>query len=104
MSEVIAFRPKAAATAEPAATEKPATRLAPDQIYYIGSLETAVQIAAYVYRDLPAVDLLMAQMHRFFRDNLSNDHLPFEVRHRCGRYLVDNEEDMGKSIDLIYSL
>jgi hypothetical protein len=104
MSKVIAFRPKAGPGVKAAATEKPASRVAPDQIYYIGSLETAAQIAAYVYRDMPAVDLLMAQMHRFFRDNLSNDHLPFEVRHRCGRYLVDNEEDMCKSIDLIYSL
>jgi hypothetical protein len=97
MANVIEFKPRT--VAQPA---QKATEIAEDIGYYIGSIMDGAQIAAFIYKDQAAADMLMLQAHRFLREGISNDHLPFEVRHKCARYLAQTEEDITKWIDFLY--
>lgn len=97
MTNVITFKPKTVAQPAPETTE-----IAPDHGYYIGCLMDGAQIAAFLYKDQAAADMLMLQAHRLLREGISNDYLPFEVRHKCARYLAQSEEDITKWIDFLY--
>jgi hypothetical protein len=99
MSNVVEFKPRAKAEPE-------SEFLAPDEWYFISDLDTALKIAAYVCHDLEAVDMLMAEIHRFYRSGASSDFLSEDVRQRCARYLTKNEQyrsDVTESIKYIYS-
>lgn len=99
MTNVVEFKPRAKAQPE-------SESLAPDEWYFISDLDTALKIAAYVYRDIEAVDMLMAEIHRFYKSGVSSDFLPDAVRLRCAKYLTKNEQyrsDVTESIKYIYS-
>jgi hypothetical protein len=101
MTNIVQFKPKTVTVAEPVEQA-----VAPDEWYFVSELDTAIKIAAYVYKDVEAVDMLLAEMRRFLATATSMDYLPEEVRTRCALYLVKNEqhkEDVTKSIEYIYS-
>ena len=77
---------------------------APDDRYFVGSINTSAEIAAYVYQDKEAAEMLLGEMRRFMTSGVSYDYLPLEVRQRCGRYLANDDDDIGKAIDVIYSV
>jgi hypothetical protein len=101
MTSIIQFKPKSVTV-----TESVEQVVAPNECYFVSELDTAIKIAAYVYKDVEAVDLLMAEMHRFLRGAIAMDYLSEEVRTRCSQYLIKSDqhkEDMTKSIEYIYS-
>jgi hypothetical protein len=98
MTNVIVFNPKTAPQPAPETTE-----IAKDIGYYVGCLMDSAQIAAFLYKDQEASDMLMLQAHRLLREGISKDYLPLEVRQRCARYLAQTEEDVTKWIDFLYA-
>lgn len=101
MTNIIQFKPKSVTV-----TASVPDTVAPDEWYFVSEIDTAVKIAAYVYKDVEAVDLLLAEMRRYLAGAISMDYLPEHVRSRCAQYLVKNEqhkEDVSKSIEYIYS-
>jgi hypothetical protein len=98
MTNIIAFKPK---TVAPPVQEP--TEIAKDIGYFIGTIMNSAQIAAYLYKDQEASDMLMLHAHRLLREGISNDYLPLEVRQKCARYLAQTDEDVTKWIDFLYA-
>lgn len=101
MTNIIQFKPKSVTVTAPASDTA-----APDEWYFVSELDTAVKIAAYVYKDVEAVDMLLAEMRRFLAGAISMDYLPEQVRTRCAQYLIKNDQhkqDVSKSIEYLYS-
>ena len=99
MTNVITFKPRTQQIEE--------APVAPDSYYLITSLDSAVKIAAYVYKDLEAVEMLLLETGRFYATNTTLDKLPLELRTRCAKYLIRDEqyeEDLSTYIDCLGGL
>ncbi len=69
-----------------------ATAIAPDAPCFYSSLDVASKIAGYIYGDMEAVDLLLAEQRRWLERKQGFGYLPFEIRKRCAKYLIENED------------
>lgn len=93
MTNVITFKPKN----QPA----PEAYDLPEKLF-TSTLASAMDIAGYVYRDLEAVDLLMAELNRAYRQNTPWMALSPEVMQKCAKYLACKEEDIDASCHIMY--
>jgi hypothetical protein len=97
MSNIIPFKPRA---------PKP-TYTVDDPYFFISCLHTAANVAAYVYNDHQAVELLISEMRSMYLSGSATAELSEETRQVCARYLSHGEhrrEDVRRSIDFIYSV
>lgn len=97
MGNVLQFPGKrAGAQPEPGTRAKPAAKPkrppAPDQLYGLGDIESALQFAAYLDQDWEAVELLLVVYREFLTNRWTLIHLPIKLRRRCARYLTHGEE------------
>ena len=80
---------------------------AADTIYFITTLPEAANIAAYVYKDKKGVEMILAEITRFYAAGISYDHLSLEFRTHCRLYLNEDAnprymEDVTKAFEFIY--
>ena len=99
MTNVIAFKPRNQQVEE--------APVAPDRYYLITSLDSAAKIAAYVYKDREAVEMLLLEIGRFYATHTTLNKLPLELRTRCAKYLIRDEqyeEDLDTYIEHLGNL
>ena len=97
-------------TTKPRRARKPKAtgiQAAADTIYFITTLHEAANIAAYVYKDKKGVDMILAEIARFYAAGISYDHLSLEFRAHCRLYLNEDAnprylEDVTKAFEFIY--
>jgi hypothetical protein len=94
MTNIIAFKPKAPVQPQ----------IEPSEMYFTNRLVTALEIASYVHNDQEAVDLLLVELNRFFRQKISYDRLPEATVGRCLKYLEYSDEDLDASINYSFSI
>ena len=70
-----------------------APAIAPDDYAFVTTLQRAVDIAGLVYRDMEAVDILMAEMRKMYARGDGQGYLPIEVRARCAKYLAPGDQN-----------
>ena len=95
MTNIIAFKPKAPV--------QPSHHVEPS-MYFTNRLVTALEIASYVHKDQEAVDLLLVELNRFFKQRISYDQLPEATVGRCLKYLEYTDEDLDASINYSFSI
>lgn len=93
MTNIIQFKPKAQPVEE--VYDLP-------EKFFTSTLASAMDIAGYVYRDLEAVDLLMAELNQAYRRNTPWTALSPEVMQKCAKYLACKEEDIDASCHIMY--
>jgi hypothetical protein len=96
MTNVIAFKPKVVMTAPIAPKIEASRQIAPDRSYWLQDLQMAATFAAFVSKDLEAVDMLMSAQRNMMMDGVALTKLPEVIRRRCASYLDISHEEKGK--------
>ena len=96
MNNVIAF-PNSQTATDPAQRREDRPRS-----YFVTDVQLAVSVAAYLYADLEAADLLMAEIQAMYRIGKRITCLSEETRTRCGRYLRPDKETIEKTFEILY--
>lgn len=68
--------------------------IAPDDYMFVTTLQRAADIAGLVYRDMEAVDILMAEMRKMYARGDGQGFLSIEVRSRCAKYLAPGDQNI----------
>lgn len=105
MTNVVAF-PAKTAPAKAKKPTKPAKKtnkqLAPDRIYFVSDLTSAVQVAGVVYQDLGAVKKLHAELEDRFAKNDLQRRLSHNLRAVCAKYLEYDPGDFDVTMEKMY--